>query len=113
MYLDLEEEATISSNMPKNFTNMVLYPEDCNVKCICRYTVMIFYDADAGYYGISDIVTLSGLVDNPTTPITVEYDNDGDYGISATLRPTIVPEATSVVLLGLGMVALALRRRRA
>ena len=88
-----------------------------------NYLAMVIYDAANGLYGVSEANIVSGIVEAPPTAgaLAASFSNDGGsnpdgdpYMTANTPIPTSpVPEPTSGLLMLLGVVGLALKRKRA
>lgn len=76
-----------------------------------RQLVLVGYDSDQSKWGVSDVYTISGLSDVPAPNVITHgtFGNDIDSYLHLGYDP--IPEPTSFALLGLGVAALALRRR--
>ena len=79
-----------------------------------NYLAMVIYDAANGLYGVSDANQISGIVLAPPTQgsLSAAFANDGAGSMVANIATASVPEPTSGLLMFLGVVGLALRRRR-
>lgn len=74
-----------------------------------NYVMFAAYEgSDGWYYGNTGIQSVTGLKDDPTDSVEVNFGNDA-WTLSTPAQA--VPEPTSVALLALGLAALGLKRK--